>query len=148
MFLSSFHNQKPPAFLLLSQVLVLIVFMEFYGLWLYATGNEKEEKYIKKSAWIEKKKKSGIMHTVSSSLPLVSTQHFAELLLGLWVLFQQQWMVLGELADYVVFGSSCSYPAAKPAEKILYAVPCVHFLSLLQGWSCRSVTRVRQKHRK
>jgi len=27
-------------------------------------------------------------------------------------------MVLGELAGYVVFGSSCLYPAAKPAEKI------------------------------
>lgn len=30
--------------------------MELYGLWLYATGSEKEEKQKKKSAWIEKKK--------------------------------------------------------------------------------------------
>lgn len=42
-------------------------------------------------------------------------------------------MVLGELAGYVVFGSSCSYPAAKPAEKILYAVPCAQFCHCCRG---------------
>lgn len=56
MSVSSFHNQKSPAFyLLVFQVLVLIVFMGL-RLWLYAIGNEKEEKLRKKKCLNRKKK--------------------------------------------------------------------------------------------